>query len=145
MKQRLFGAAAALVVVAAVGVAGIAVFRANASGGTDVKVEVRLTNTGVDPLASGKAKGEQRPDRVRFGVEVEDVSTNGGHEVRVTRNGTPVADSEGLAVSVDALGFGDLNLDSRDGNTVPVVAAGDLVEVLNPSGQVILSGTLVNK
>ncbi len=110
------------------------------------KVEVRLAATSADPLASGKAKGEQRSDRTRFSLEVEDVSSAGAHSVRITRGGAPVTDSAGLSINVDALGAGQLELNTQDGAThVPVVQAGDLVEVLSPSGEVILSETLLAK
>lgn len=123
-------------------------FGALFSGESSTKVEVRLVPAvGVgEDLASGRAKGEQRPDRTRFAVEVEDVSNSSGlHSVRVTRAGVPVPDSAGLTMNVDALGFGELELNTQDGDTVPVVLAGDLVEVLNPASEVILSGTLVTK
>lgn len=106
------------------------------------KLEVRMTATDADPLASGKTKWEQRLnedltlERQRTSTEVEDVSTSGLHEVLV--NGLSVD----MFVEVDALGFGDLNLDSRDDDTVIDMAEGDLIEVANPDGDVILSGTL---
>ena len=108
------------------------------------KLEVRFDSTEADPLASGKMKWEQRlnddltVERQRISVEVEDVSTSGLHEVRV--NGVPV-----FSVDVNALGEGDLDLDNRDGDTVIVAAIGDLVEVLNPDGAVILTGVLADK
>jgi len=60
------------------------------------------------------------------------VRTSGEHKVVV--NGDAVG-----AVKVDG-GSGDLNLDSRLGHKVPVVKAGDIVQVHNPKGEVILSG-----
>jgi hypothetical protein len=100
----------------------------------DVRLEGRLTATAADPLASGTAKWESRPDRITFSCEVEDVTTTGDHEVRV--NGVTVG-----FVNVVA-GFGDLNMDSRNGDAVPTMNAGDRVQVRNPSGRVILRGTL---
>lgn len=117
-----------------------------AGGANRTKLEVRLDATDVDPLASGKTKWEQRfeddgitLERQRTSTEVEDVSTIGAHEILV--NGASV----GMSVEVDVLGFGDLNLDSRDGDTVIDMAIGDLIEVLNPDGDVILTGTLAEK
>ncbi|MBI5288737.1 MAG: hypothetical protein HY873_07165 [Chloroflexi bacterium] len=116
-------------------------------GGSSVKVEGQLAAVSAgDDLASGKAKAEQRSDRTRFGVEVEDVaSPPGSFDVRLTRDGTPVAGSEGLTIVVDSFGAGDLNLDSRDGDTVPLAQAGDLVEVVNTDGVTILSGAIAAK
>jgi hypothetical protein len=48
-------------------------------------IEVRLHASAADPLASGHATWERRPDRVKFSVEVEDVATSGPHEVRINR------------------------------------------------------------
>lgn len=115
------------------------------SGVTSTKVEARLGGNTIDPLASGKAKGEQRTDRTRFAVEVEDASTNGPHIVHITRGGIEIALSP-VIVDVDALGFGELDLNTQDGAVnVPVALVGDLVEVMNPNGDLILSGTLQTK
>ena len=115
------------------------------SSSSSAKVEKRLQPTAIDPLASGNAKGEQRTDRTRFSVEVEDVSTAGTHAVRITRNATPIANSP-VSLDVTTLGAGQLELNTQDGATgVPVVQAGDLVEVLDSNGDVILSATLVSK
>ena len=131
-------------IVATIAVLAISNPFAGAGTTTQTKLIAELTATNADPLASGKTKWEERFDagvleRRRTSTEVEDVATTGNHEVRVTRSGSPIAT---MTVSVDALGFGDLNLDSRDGDTVEVLAAGDLVEVLNPNSDVILTGTL---
>ncbi len=115
------------------------------SSSSSAKFETRLQPTATDPLASGKAKGEQRTDRTRFSVEVEDVSSAGAHTVRITRDGTPIADSP-VSLDVAALGTGQLELNTQDGAlNVPVVQAGDIVEVINPSGDVILRGAIASK
>lgn len=115
------------------------------SSSPSAKFEARLQATAADPLASGKAKGEQRTDRTRFSVEVEDVSSTGAHTVRITRDGTPIADSP-VSLDVATLGTGQLELNTQDGAVnVPVVQAGDIVEVVNPNGDVILSAMLVSK
>jgi hypothetical protein len=98
------------------------------------RIEARLHASSADPLASGHATWERRPDRVKFSTEVEDVSTSGAHEVRVNRR------TVGF-VTVNQ-GFGDLNLDSRRGDKVPQMQSGDQVDVYNPAGTLILSGTM---
>jgi len=101
----------------------------------DVRLEAGLAATVADPLASGTARWESLTDRVTFTCEVEDVTTSGNHEVRV--NGVVVG-----FVNVVA-GFGDLNMDSRDGDSIPTMNVGDRVQVRNPSGRVILRGRLI--
>jgi hypothetical protein len=99
----------------------------------DTRIESRMTATAVDPIASGTSRWESRPDRVTFTCEVEDVATSGAHEVRVN----------GLLVGIVDIvaGFGDLNLDSRNGDSIPTVRSGDKIQVRNPSGRSILRGT----
>ncbi len=104
----------------------------------EVKLEGRLRATFADPLASGKAKFEMRSDRTRFSTEVQDVSTAGRGTVHLSRGGAVMLHE---AITI-ALGFGDLNRDTRDGDAVPELAAGDLVEVFNADGALILSGLL---
>ena len=100
------------------------------------RLESRLTATSAEPLDSGKAKFEMRDDRVRFSTEVEDVAV--AQQIEVVVAGMSLG-----TVAIDALGGADLNLDSRDGDTVPVLQDGDLVEVFDTNGNIlILSGTL---
>ncbi len=105
------------------------------AGGPETKLRVRLTSTAADPLASGSAKFEMRPDRIRFSTECEDVAS--ASNIRVVAGGNDMGTLPIVA------GFADLNLDSRDGDTVPVLSVGDLIEVFNTNGNVlILSGNL---
>ncbi len=107
-----------------------------------VRLEAKLNATDADPLASGKGKFESRTDRdrSRFSTEVEDVSVDGDGEVVVSRDGVELL----RATIMVAGGFGDLNLDSRR-DDVPAMLEGDLVEVFNADGVLILSATLVPK
>ena len=100
----------------------------------DILLIAPLTGTRQDPLASGTAKWNSRPDRVTFTCEVEDVTTSGDHEVLV--NGVSIG-----FVNVVA-GLGDLNLDSRRGDVIPTMVAGQRVQVRIPGGRAILKGTL---
>ncbi|MFN0158086.1 MAG: hypothetical protein ACKVRP_08470 [Bacteroidota bacterium] len=101
---------------------------------SEMRLEGRLGATASGAKASGKATWEERSSRRKFSTEVEDVSSKGKHAVNV--NGKTIG-----YVNVTA-GFGDLNLDSRFGHKVPVLKSGDIVEVLNPDGVLILSGTM---
>jgi hypothetical protein len=116
------------------------------SGSSSTKAEAPLAPAAGNPLASGRAKSEQRTDRTRFALEVEDASTTGTHAVRVTRRGATVDNTAGLTIKIDSFGAGELEMNTQDGATgVPVVLAGDLVEVVDGDGNVILSGTLQPK
>ena len=89
-------------------------------------------------LQSGDAKFESRSDRTRFSCEVEDVSGGGTLTVKV----------DGMTVGTIALEFdsatglfgGDLNLDDRDGDTVPNMVPGDSIDVIRGTAT-ILSGS----
>ena len=98
-------------------------------GNARTRLKTGLMATSLDPRASGNAKWERRCsggriERDKMSVEVEDVSTAGNYQIRL--NGT----CPGLFVSVNQVGFGDLNLDTRNGQTVPELSSGDEVEVL---------------
>ncbi len=116
---------------------------AHVAGNEDrVRLEGRLSATDADPLASGKAKFESRldRDRSRFSTEVEDVSVDGDGEVVVSRDGVELLRATIMLTN----GFGDLNLDSRR-DDIPAMLAGDLVEVLNADGVLLLSAALALK
>ena len=147
MKKLLAALSAGLAVAV---IAALVITNPFAAGGdfTDqTKLVAELTATNVDPLASGKTKWEERfqnqqLERRRTSTEVEDVSTAGAHQVQIIRGSTVI---QTMTVNVDALGFGDLDLDSRDGDTVEIFQVGDQVEVRNPNSDLILTGTLQTK
>ncbi|MBI5288739.1 MAG: hypothetical protein HY873_07175 [Chloroflexi bacterium] len=150
MKMKLAAVVAGIAAISAaalVGADAMGVFAGGGGGSTKAEVRLDVVDTANNALASGKAKSEQRPDRTRFSIEAEDVQTEpGAYQVRITRNGSPVADSAGITLNVDTLGFGETELNTQDGDTVPTVLSGDLVEVLDPTGTtVILSGVLAPK
>lgn len=98
------------------------------------RLEAELVNpsTGND---DGKAKFEQRDDRTTFSVEIEGQNPDSVFEIRV--------DDKLLGiVTTDDSGFADLELDSRDGDTIPSMASGSWVQVLDSSRKVVLSGKM---
>ncbi len=105
-----------------------------------------LDSTGGD---FGKADFRDRGDRMKLSVEAENLDDLGvaeGDILSVFIGSSGVGD---VTVAADAdisdgLSF-DLNLDTDDGETVPAVAVGDVVEVRNSAGTVILSGTFAVK
>lgn len=97
--------------------------------GNETKLESQLTG---DALSSGKAKFEERLDRMKFSVEAEDLPAN--TEFTITAPGFS------KVITSDALGGFDLNLDSRLGHSVPALEDGDVVTV--SGGGIEISGTL---
>ena len=99
------------------------------------KLEAELINqsTGKD---DGKAKFEQRPDRVTLSVEIEDQKSNSSFTIKV--------DGKNLGgFTTDGSGFADINMDSRDGDNIPSVTSGSMVEVFDSNGIVVLSGKMI--
>jgi hypothetical protein len=92
------------------------------------RLRANLTGTSA---ASGKAQWESRADRVRLSVEVEDVALPNGTVLTVTACGASVG-----TITL-ALGEGDLNLDTRDGQSVPTCSNGSSVTVSNGAATVV--------
>ena len=99
-------------------------------GGTRTRLEVRMESP--TSQASGTAKFEQRGSRMKFSVEVEDVN---GTDVVITAGG------QSFDLHLDGSGFGDLNRDTRNGQSVPSLKEGDEV-VVWLGGQVLMRGNL---
>jgi hypothetical protein len=68
-------------------------------------------------------------------IEVEHINSLIGQTVTFTLSGATV----GTAV-VNSLGQAELELETEDGDTVPVVSPGALVTVLTSNGTLIVSG-----
>ncbi len=120
-----------------------------AQAGDEVRFRALLMASMVDPLSSGHADFDQRPDRTRFRVDVDNITEPGIGTVVVTRNTGIPSQETILQVHIAIVGdplqgtaFGNLSLDSRLGDSVPVMMIGDTVNVLNASGALILRGTL---
>ncbi len=105
-----------------------------ASPVASIRLLAKLEATKKDPLASGKAKWEKQSARIKFSVEAEDLKHNGKHRILVDGN------EVGLLYVKD--GIGDLNLDTALGHSIPAMKRGQLVEVFNPSNELVLKGTL---
>ncbi len=118
-------------------------------GGSDdrTRLEAELMDPNGDD--SGKAKFELRPaDRTRLSIEIEDVGA--ANQADCDKFTATIKDDTGMTIFTSAPGafefdgedpqdpVCDLNLDDRDGETVPTVADGDMVTVTN--GVVTLTG-----
>lgn len=108
------------------------------AGGEDVELEIDLINFGANPLASATANHETRPDRVKFNVEGEDLTSEFTF-VDIYAAGIYID-----TVIVDMFGRFNLDIDTSEGdNNVPVLAEGDLVEVINSEdGSLMFAGML---
>ena len=110
----------------------------------EVKLEADLTLAVDANDGSGKAKYEERDDRIKASVEVEDMIPDTTYIINV--NGETVG-----AITTDAFGFGDVNLDSRNGAEDSALAnaikenleanSDGLIEI-SLNGVVVLSGNL---
>lgn len=100
-----------------------------------VKLEARLSG---NTLASGKAKFENRGNRQKFSVEIEDARPNTAYQVDISNAAGRVFRA---VVTTNALGGFDLNRDTLLGQSVPSISRGDAVAVsVASTGSVILRG-----
>jgi hypothetical protein len=102
--------------------------------------QTRLTATlvGVAPFtaAHGGAEFEQETSRARFKLEVEDINLADGTAVMVEVNGSPIA---GGSLTVESRKV-QLDLDSSNGQTVPVIGPGSTVAVTTTAGATVAAG-----
>lgn len=119
------------------------------SGNTEVRLRTRLTGNAIGNLVpSGHADFRERAGRfVRFSAEVEDVNLAIDSELDVFVSPNSVCSGTllgSLILGPAPFREGDLNLDTRDGETVPQMTAGSIVSVcLN--GSPVVSGQLAPK
>jgi hypothetical protein len=110
----------------------------NPQNGMKVELKTRLVGAAIGGITpEGEAKARTDPRSMRLEVEVEHVNLANGTVLDVSIS------HGGAATSVGQItlrgGEGELELDTRDGNTVPTVVSGDMVIVSN-AGTPILSG-----
>ena len=104
-----------------------------------VKLEAELVDDETDE-DGGKAKFEERiGDRIRLSIEIENVPVGSCGDFTATIDGDPVIGDFEFDETTPDGDKCDLNLDSRDGDTVPEVVTEHGVIVTN--GDITLSGT----
>jgi hypothetical protein len=113
----------------------------NNNNATETRLRTRLAGGAIN-LKTPEGNADFRSDsngRTRLQVEVENVNLPNGTvlDVSVLHNGAPANVGH---ITLSASGFGELELNSQDGNAVPAVVSGDVVIVSN-AGTAILSGT----
>ncbi len=134
----------------AVGLVGWIVYSGEvANAGGETRLRAFLSTAVVDPLRLNVADFRQRSQGTRFSAEVHNVAELGTGRVIVKRTSgalLPAIVLEApIAIVLDPLrgtGVGHLEMDSRLGDLVPVMAVGDTVEVWNALGELIRTGTL---
>jgi hypothetical protein len=107
----------------------------------DLRIQTRLTGgpiVGVTP--SGSARFRSRGTSSNFSVEVEDVNLADGTKLTVTLlRGTTTIPAGSLTV---ALRFGEIDVNTNDGDLVPQAKVGDIVIVSDAGGTALLTGVL---
>jgi hypothetical protein len=83
-------------------------------------------------IADGRADYRERDNSMRLNVEVEDVSPNSTFTVEVS------GESIGT-ITTSSFGTGELELNTNDGQVVPKILGGDLVEIFQ-GAELVLSG-----
>ena len=120
-----------------------------ANAGGETRVRAFLSTLDVDPFRLNIADFRQRSDGTRFSAEVHNVAELGTGRVIVKRtSGAPLPTivlEAPIAIVLDPMrgtGVGHLDVDSRLGDLVPVMAVGDTVEVWNALDELIRTGTM---
>jgi hypothetical protein len=103
-----------------------------------IRLEGRLFAAGHEVLASGKAQFEQRGTQFRFSTEAEDLLVT--KEIFVFVEGILMG-----SAPVNSLGIVDLNISGSTKSIRPLMQPGDLVEVFDQDGALILDGILSSK
>ncbi len=112
----------------------------NNNNASEVRLRTQLAGaaiTGQTPSGHADFRLESSRNRSRLNVEVEHVNLQDGTMLDVAVVHAGVSTKVGTIKL--KLGFGELELNSQDGDTVPAVVSGDMVTVSN-AGSPILSG-----
>ena len=110
----------------------------------ELELRTRLAGGAIEGLRpSGHADYRQRPGERRFSTEVEDVNLPAGTilVVFISRDGMESRVGR-IVLGPPPVRGGDLNLDTRDGDAVPVLRAGTVVIVREQDGTAVLAGVL---
>jgi hypothetical protein len=137
MKTRMF-LFAALIAVILVGGFSHAAFAKGGSGGGGggaTKVKIVLSPSAAYPKAKGSASYKVKGSKREFEAEAEHLNKLAGQTLGIFVNGTQVA-----SATVDGLRHAKAELSTELGNTVPNIQTGDLIEVKDSAGVVVVSG-----
>lgn len=109
----------------------------------ETRLRTRLSGAAIGgeaPSGNAEFRMEAARQRTRLKVEVEDVNLPAGTKLQVVLDHAGVKTLIGEIV-LDAFGFGELELNSQDGDNLPAVKKGDIIIVLHDASA-ILSGVL---
>jgi len=112
----------------------------NSQNNTETRLRTRLSGgamQGKTPEGNADFRSDSR-GRMRLNVEVENVNLAAGTVLQVSVQHAGMTVAAGM-ITLQAGGFGELELNSQDGDTVPAVQSGDMIMVAN-GGTVILAG-----
>ena len=139
MKKAIWMAVCAVLLCGGLQAASTSAARADHGGRNgDAKTSVRakLTGAAINGLKpEGHADFRSEGTRLKFEVEAERLNLADGAIVSVQVNGKLV----GMIKLVNKQG--ELELDSKNGAAVPAIQKGDVVTVIAPTGETLLTGT----
>jgi len=104
----------------------------------EVRLKTRLSGAAIGgkvPEGSAEFRSEAAKNRSRIQVEVENVNLPAGTILTVAINGVTLTKT----ITLSATGFGELELDTQDGDVVPTVTTGSTITVMN-GAKAILAG-----
>ena len=141
MKRAFrFQAALAIAVVTLGGAVLARADHGNKDNTNETRLKTRLAGAAIQgktPEGNAEFRSDSR-GRTKFTVEVENINLPAGTMLDVAVQHMGVSQTVGH-IKLSALGSGELELESQDGDTVPAVQAGDMVTVSN-AGVTILAG-----
>jgi hypothetical protein len=105
--------------------------------GGEVRVRIPLAGAGIgNMMPQGHADFRQRPDGRRLNVEIQDVNLPAGTTFRVLVNNVSIGQ-----IVLNSFFRAELELNTNDGHSVPVVTNGTTVAVVNnTTGATLLAG-----
>ena len=106
----------------------------------ETRLRARLTGQAIQNVTpEGNGDFRSETDRTRLQVEVEHVNLPAGTVLTVLLQSGASAPVPIGQITLSASGFGELELDSQHGATVPAVQSGDILSVAN-GATAILAG-----
>jgi len=111
-----------------------------ADGGTSTRLRARLTGQAIQGvMPEGNADFRNDSGRMRLQVEVEHVNLPANTMLTVLLQSGANAPQQVGQIKLSSTGFGELDLDSQNGASVPAVQNGDVASV-TAGGVAILAG-----